>query len=49
MDEDISTGSRVKKSFMRERMREVILLNRGTRTTTETKVSTIMPIDVPFR
>jgi len=39
----------VKKSFMRERMREVILLKRGTRTKTEIKVSTIMPIEVPLR
>jgi hypothetical protein len=34
---------------MRERMREVILLNRGTRMSTESKVSTIIPIEVPLR
>ena len=42
-------GSRVKKSFMRERIREVTLLNRGTRINTESKVSTIMAIEVPLR
>ena len=45
----IRRGSKVKKSFIRERIREVKRLKRGTKMKTESKVRMIIAIEVPFR